>query len=106
MVAGADFFGWQFEVEQPLVAEIAPVGKPFQIGAGLAEKLKFHLFEFASAEGEVAGGYFIAERFADLGNAEWNLAACGALNVFEIDKDALCSFRPQKSSARLSSVTP
>ncbi len=87
--------GLQAEVEQPLVAEIAPVGEPFQIGARFAEKLQFHLLEFAGAEGEVARGDLVAEGFADLADAERNLAPGCPLDILEIDENALGGFRTQ-----------
>ena len=47
------------------MAERTPVIEPFEVGAGLAEKFKFHLFELAHAENKVTGRYFVTDRLAD-----------------------------------------
>ena len=65
--------------QQPLEAEVLPIGKPLQIGAGLAEELAFHLLKFPGAEGEVAGGDLVAEGFAHLAHAEGELFPGGCL---------------------------
>ena len=83
------------QAQQPIVAEVAPVLEPLQIGAGLAEELQLHLLELPGAEGEVAGGDLVAEGLADLAHAEGQLAAGGALDVDEVDEDALGGLRPQ-----------
>ena len=71
------------------MAELAPVGEPLQVGAGLAEELQLHLLELADAEDEVARGDLVAEGLAHLAHAEGNLPAGGALDVLEVDEDAL-----------------
>src|SRR5262245_21201246 len=63
----------------------------------LAEILDLHLLEFARAEGEVAGRDLIAEYFADLRDAERELAAHHLLHVGEIGEDSLRSFGAQVS---------
>lgn len=50
------------------------------------------MFEFAGAEDEVSGGDFVAESFADLGDAEGDFDAAGIDDVFEIGEDALGGF--------------
>ena len=55
----------------------------------------FHLFEFDGAENEVSGGDFIAERFADLRDAEGDFCARGALNVQKVYEFALRRFGTQ-----------
>ena len=92
VVAEFEVFVSHAEVEQPLMAEVLPICKPFEIGAGLAEKFKFHLFKFADAEDEVAGRDFVAEALADLTDAERHFFTGCALHVFEVDKDALRGF--------------
>ncbi len=42
-------------LQQPLVAEVFPVGKPVQLAAGLAEEFQLHLLKLPGAENEVAG---------------------------------------------------
>ena len=54
---------------------VPPIFKEFIVVAGLYEKLHFHLFEFASAENKVFRYDFVAECFADLGDAERNFHA-------------------------------
>ena len=83
------------QIQQPLVAEVSPVLKPLQIGAGLAEELQLHLLELTGAEGEVARRDLIAEGLADLADAEGQLPAGGTLDVVEVDKNALGRFRTQ-----------
>ena len=53
----------------------------FRVRAILAEPLVFHLLELDGAENKVAGGDFVAERLADLRNAEGHLGARRALYV-------------------------
>ena len=83
------------QAQQPVLAEVLPVGKPFQVAARLAEELALHLLKFPGTEGEVARGNLVAEGLAHLANAEGQLAAGGALDVGEVDEDALCGFGPQ-----------
>src|SRR5690349_2702712 len=51
----------------------APGLEPFGLGAGLHEKLHFHLLELASPKDEVAGRDLVAERLADLRDPERDL---------------------------------
>ena len=92
VVAEFEVFVSHAEVEQPLMAEVLPICKPFEIGAGLAEKFKFHLFKFTDAEDEVAGCDFVAEALADLTDAERYFFTSCALHVFEVDEYALRGF--------------
>ena len=71
------------------MAERAPVVEPLKVGARLAEELELHLLELAHAEDEVARGDLVAEGLADLTDAERQLFARGALDIVEVDKDAL-----------------
>ncbi len=61
------------ERQQPLMAEVAPVLEPFQVGIGLAEELQLHLLKLANTEDEVARGDLVAEGLADLADAEGQL---------------------------------
>ncbi len=54
-----------------------------------------NLLELSGTEGKVAGGDFVAERFTNLCNAEWEFLSGGTLDICKVDKDALCSFRTQ-----------
>ena len=89
MVAQAEVLVLQADGEQPVVAEVAPILEPLKVGAGLAEELKLHLLELAHAEDEVARRDLVAEGFTDLADTERQLFARGALDVIEVDKDAL-----------------
>ena len=57
---------------------------------GLQKNSQFHLLKLAGTEGEVARGDLVAEGLAYLTNAERQLLAGGALDVLEVDEDALC----------------
>ena len=52
-----------------------PVLVPLLVGAGLDEELHLHLLELAGAEDEVARRDLVAERLADLADAERRLLA-------------------------------
>ena len=53
------------------------------------EELHLHLLELTGAEDEVARGDLVAERLADLRDAERRLLAGRGLHVLEVDEDAL-----------------
>ena len=89
MVAETQVFRIAAEAENPVHAEIAPVREPVVIIIRLAEEFHFHLIEFTSTESEVPWGDFVTEALAGLANAKWKLLSLGALNVFEVDEDAL-----------------
>ncbi len=89
VVAQAEVLVLQADGEQPVVAERAPVVEPLKVGARLAEELELHLLELAHAEDEVARRDLVAEGLADLADAERELFARGALDVIEVDEDAL-----------------
>ena len=92
MIPEPQVFLMNAQVEQPLMAEVLPIREPFKLGTRFAEEFQLHLLKFARAENEVARCNFIAERFADLRNAERQLLARAALNVLEVYKDALRGF--------------
>ena len=98
MVAQAQVVVLHVQVQQPVVAEGAPIGEPFQVGAGFAEEFQFHLLELTGTEGEVARGDLVPEALADLADAKGQLFPSGALDVLEVDKDALCSLRTEVDS--------
>jgi len=86
--------GPEANVEQKGVGIVYPLlvkGGPHVV-AGWNKVLDFHLFEFATAENEIAGRDFVAKGLANLGNAKGNLLPAGGENVFEIQKDSLCRF--------------
>ncbi len=65
------------------------------VAGGVHEELHLHLLEFARAEDEVPGGDLVAERLADLGDAERHLLPRRLLDVEEVHIDALRRLRPQ-----------
>ena len=89
MIAQTHLIFLDSQRKQPVAAEASPVLEPLKVGTRLTEELQFHLLEFAHAENEVAGRYFVSERFADLTYAERNFIARRALNVLEVDEYAL-----------------
>ena len=89
MVAQTQIFFLDAKAQQPVLAVVLPVGEPLQVGVGLAEELALHLLKLAGTEGEVARGDLVAERLADLADAEGQLAAGRALDVRKVDEDAL-----------------
>src|SRR5699024_3332529 len=64
-------------------------------------ELHLHLLELAGAEDEVAGGDLVAERLADLADAEGRLAPRRRHDVGEVDEDALRRLRAQVVQAGL-----
>ena len=73
----------------PGVALVDPVAVPL-VGLGRRhEELHLHLLELERAEDEVARRDLVAERLADLGDAERRLAARDLGDVLEVDEDAL-----------------
>ena len=89
VVAQTQIFLLDAKAQQPVLAVVLPVGEPLQVGVGLAEELALHLLKLAGTEGEVARGDLVAERLADLADAEGQLAAGRALDVRKVDEDAL-----------------
>ncbi len=89
MLVPAEMFLFDSEIEIVLPSLLAP----FLIGRGGLvrpdEVLHLHLFEFALAEDELSCGDLVAERLADLRDAERNLHARRIEHVLEIDVDAL-----------------
>ena len=70
---------------------------PFFVFAGHNKIFQLGLFKLPDAEDKVARCDFIAERFADLSNAERQLARGGINHVFKLGKNCLCGFRTQIS---------
>ena len=68
---------------------------------GRHEELHLHLLELARAEDEVAGRDLVAERLADLRDAERRLLARRRLHVGEVDEDALRGLRAQVRDRRV-----
>ena len=65
----------------PFHTVFLPFGEPFHLGAGTAEELHLHLFEFPHPEYELTGYDFVAECFSYLGDSERYLHSAGLLDV-------------------------
>ena len=97
IVLAEDGFG-QADREQPVLAPLDPFAVALRpVGVLADEVFHLHLLEFAGAEDEVARRDLVAERFADLGDAERQLHAAGVDDVLEIDEHALRRLRTKIS---------
>ena len=99
VIAQFEVFFLDAQAEQPIFAELFPIGEPFEVGAGLAEEFQLHLLEFSHAEDEVAGSDFVSEALAHLSDAEGDLHARRTLDVEEVDENALRGLGTQIKSA-------
>ena len=79
----------------PRAALLYPIREPLVRFLRRDEELHLHLLELARAEEEVARRDLVAERLADLRDAERRLAARDLEDVLEVDEDALRRLRPQ-----------
>src|SRR5207244_11238340 len=75
------------EREPPAESVLNPAIVPLLVGAWHDEVLHLHLLELAVAEDEVAGRDLVAERAADLGDAEGELAAGSGEEVVNVGQD-------------------
>src|SRR5271154_5951844 len=65
----------------------------------LDEKFQFHLLELARAEGEIARRDLVAERLADLRDAERDALPRRFQNIFELRENRLRGFGAEISNA-------
>ena len=86
--------GVNAQVDKPIPAGVHPFLEFFGGIARRHEIFDLHLFEFAGAEDEVTRGDLVAERLANLTNAEGGLHAGGGLHILKVNKDALGGFGP------------
>ena len=100
MVAQAQVLFLDAEAQQPVLAVVLPVGEPLKVGVGLAEEFALHLLKLTGPEGKVARGNLVSEGLADLADAERELASRRALNVREVDENALRGLRTQIAGRR------
>ena len=56
----------------PVLSGFTPEFIPLWCVVTVAEELELHLLKFSRAENKVPWGHFVAECFADLGDAEWH----------------------------------
>ncbi len=87
-------------VDVPLVALGAPVLVVLPGIVGMTEILHLHLFEFPGPEHELARGDLVAERLADLRNAERGTHTGGVDHILEVDEHPLGGFRSQECLCR------
>ena len=66
----------------------------------LDEKFQFHLLELARAEGEIARRDFVAERLADLRDAERDFLPRRFQHIFELRENRLRGFGAEISDVR------
>ena len=88
----ADAVGVDAEAGVPVHAVFNPAVVGFFVLAGHDEVFDFHRLELAGSEDEVAGGDFVSERLAYLGDAEGEALSGGGEDVVEVDEDALGGF--------------
>ena len=93
--AQAQVLGVDAEPHVPVEALLQPVLVPALGLVGRHEELHLHLLELERAEDEVAGRDLVAERLADLGDAERRLAARELQHLLEVEEDALGGLRAQ-----------
>ena len=79
----------------PAQAFVHPALVPILVVAGGDEELELHLLELAHPEDEVARRDLVAERLADLCDAERKLAGGGVQDVLEVREDGLRGLGPQ-----------
>lgn len=99
VVVEAQMFGGKTQILKILPAVRLEVVVQLGVRALLAEGLELHLLELDRAEREVARRDLVAERLADLPDAERQLRAHGALYVEEVDILALRVFGAQVNDA-------
>ena len=87
------------ECLMPCHATLLPFLKPSQFCARLHEELHLHLLKLPHAEDELTRHNLVAERLANLGNAERHLHASRLLHVQIVHEDALSRFRTQIDGA-------
>ena len=95
VIAHAEILGVHAQGQQPIHAEGLPMLEPLPALRGRAEEFQFHLLELAGTEDEVARRDFVAERFADLADAEGRFFAARGQHIPEVDEDSLGRFGPQ-----------
>jgi hypothetical protein len=88
------------ETREPVEAVVDPLLVRLLVLARAHEIFHLHLLELARAEDEVARRDLVAERLADLRDAERQLAPHGRLHVEEVDEDALRRLGPEVGEGR------
>src|SRR5690625_4178640 len=95
MIAEAVILLTHAQGEVPFQSLFFPVFIPFDFFSGPDKELHFHLFKFPHSEDKLAGHYFISKSFSYLCNSKRDPQAAASLNIQEIHKNSLSSFRSQ-----------
>src|SRR6266480_35897 len=74
-----------------------PILEPFHPLLRPAKVFQLHLLELARTEGKIARVDFVAKRFADLRDAEWQFLSRNFQNIFELNEDGLRCLRTEVS---------
>ena len=83
------------EIRVPPHRFVDPVLVPLFVCARLDEEFHLHLLKLTSTEDEVSGCDLVAERLADLPDAEGRLHTRCAHDVRKVGEDPLCGFGSQ-----------
>ena len=92
--------GLEAQAQVPLHARGLPALEVLHVGARLDEELHLHLLELTRTENESPGRDLVAERLADLRNAERHLLPRRLLHVEEVHVRPLRRLRPQVDGRR------
>ena len=90
----------------PFHARFFPMLVPFFLGAGLNEKLHFHLLKFPHSKDELSSYDFISKCFSNLCDTEWQFLTRRFLHIQEVDKNTLSRFGAQVQLAFLTRDIP
>ncbi len=87
-----EVFFFDTEAEEPVPLFLLDALVIILVFAGFDEILCVGLFELAATEEKVAGGDFVTEGFADLGDTEGDFDAASIDDVLKIEIDTLAGF--------------
>ena len=87
-----EVFFFDTEAEEPVPLFLLDALVILFILTRFDEILRVGLFELAATEEKVAGGDFVTEGFADLGNTERYLDAASIDDIFKVEIDTLAGF--------------
>src|SRR5678816_2244876 len=95
MIVKTIFFPRNAKAQVPPHSFFFPELIPFLLCAGPDKELHFHLFKFSHSENELPGNDLITKCFSNLSDTKRYLHPACFLNIQEIHKNALRSFRSQ-----------
>src|SRR5690554_1162700 len=79
----------------PFISFFFPVFVPFQLFSRTHKILHFHLFELSHSENKLTRNDFVTESLSDLSNSKRDFHSSCLLNIQEVYKNTLGSFRTQ-----------